>query len=110
MDTAAQATTTPTTTWEAILADVSAIIGAIAPVVDLASPTIGTALTVVGKLSASAAAAEPTAVALMAQIKSGTPATPDQLATAISAYEAAYAQLDADIAAKLAQTAPPVTS
>ena len=99
-------TTTSTTpsTWETILADVTTIINVISPVLDIVSPAIGASVSVASKVLAGAAAAEPNAVALINQITSGAPVTVDQLQAAISAYDAAYVQLDTDIAAKLAST------
>ena len=64
----------------------------VADVVNLLEPVLAT-------VTPAGAAAEPEAVALVATIKSGATPTAAQLATYASDYQAAYAQLDTDIAA-----------
>ena len=82
-----------------IVADVTAILDALTPVVDVLDPAIGAALTVVSKVVAGAAAAEPVAVGLYASLTSGTPPTAAQLQAYADSYEAAYQQLGKDLSA-----------
>jgi hypothetical protein len=87
--------------WEEIVADVTAIVGAISPVLDIASPAAGAAVSVAAKILTGVSAAEPTAVSLYNQITSGATVTAAQLQTFAANYETAYQKLSADIAAKL---------
>lgn len=91
-------------TVSTVLTDVNAGVAALAPIIDIADPAAGATITVLSKVLAGVAILEPTATALWAQISSGTPATAEQLQAAETACHAALAQLDADIAAKLATT------
>lgn len=91
-------------TWETIVTDVTAIIGAIGPVLDVASPAVGAAITVASKVIAGVAAAEPTAVALYDQITSGTLPTAADLQAFAASYEGAWQKLNADIAVQLTTT------
>lgn len=83
-------------------ADVSAVVTALAPMVEAADPEIAAAVVIGQKIVQGAIALEPTAVALYNSIKSGTPPTTAQLTAFNNAYEAAYQQLNTDINAKLA--------
>ena len=78
-----------------IPAIVSAIISTIAPLVEVASPTAAKAVDKVASLLTSAIAGEHDAVALIEQIKSGTPATAAQLKLDDAALDAAIDDLDA---------------
>ncbi len=90
-------------TWEEMVArGVSAMITTVSPVIYVADPAAGAIITLGSKILSGLVAAEPEAVALVNQIMSGTPPTPAQLAAYAASYEAAYQQLNDDIAAKLA--------
>ena len=91
-----------TTTVTADVQNVASIITAIAPIIDLADPALGTVLSAVSQIAVGVAAAEPTAVSLYNQIISGTTPTADEMATYIAANEASFAQLQADISTALA--------
>lgn len=96
------------TSWETIAGDVVAVVTALAPFASAAFPEAALALGVATKLLQGALALEPEAVALINQIKSGTPPTPAQLQQFDANYEAAYQKLKSDLAAKIA--ALPATS
>ena len=82
-----------------IVADVTAILDALTPVVDVLDPAIGAALSLVEKIAAGVAAAEPTAQQLYASLTSGTPPTEAQLQQYAAGYEAAYQKLNTDLQA-----------
>ena len=82
-----------------IVSDVTAILDALAPVVDVIDPAIGAALTLVQKIASGVVAAEPTAVGLYASLTSGTPPTEAQLTEYAAAYDAAFAKLNTDLQA-----------
>jgi len=76
---------------------IGALIGAIAPVVDIVDPALGPAVTVAAKLLAGVAAAEPTAVSLYQQISTGQTPTESQMLEFAANYDVAYSQLDRDL-------------
>lgn len=88
--------------WEAIASEATAALKLIEPILTAADPAAGAALTVAEKIAQGVLAAEPVAVALFDQIKSGKIPTPDELKAAMDAYETSYQTLRSDIAAKLA--------
>ncbi len=91
--------------WDKIAAEAVSALKLIEPLLTAASPAAGAALAVAEKIGQGVLAAEPTAVALYNQIKSGKTPTGDELRVAMDDYEAAYQELKADIAAKMP---PPV--
>ncbi len=89
--------------WEALARQAASVVTALAPVVETLDPALAPAIAIGVKVVQGAIAAEPTAVALYEQIKSGTPPTQTQLQQFEAAYEDSYQQLQADIRAKLAE-------
>jgi hypothetical protein len=89
-------------TVSTVLADVNAGIAVLAPVIALADPAAAETVKVFSTVLAGVAALEPTAIALVNQIASGTPATEAQLLAAETACHAALAQLDATLEAQIA--------
>lgn len=89
--------------WEVIAEKVSEGVAVLAPIVSAAFPEAAVAAGIINKVVQGLMAAEPTAVALVKQIQSGAPATPDQLAQFYSTYthddDALKANIDAHIAA-----------
>ena len=85
--------------FEKIAAEVSAVISAVSPVVNILAPGAGKIVNIATGLLKAAVAGEHDAVALVAQIKSGVPPTADQMAALDAAYDAAEARLEADAAA-----------
>lgn len=90
------------TDWEAILQTVEQGINALAPIISVALPGSGVAINLVERIAQGVIAAEPSAVALFKQINSGGGVTQEQLTAYINDNDAANAQLQADIATKLA--------
>jgi hypothetical protein len=88
--------------WTDVAIKVNTIIQTGAPVAELLLPAWAPAIAIAAKVLQGAAAAEPTAVALVKSIQAGTPPTAAQLQSFSTAYEADYQQLHADIAAQLA--------
>jgi hypothetical protein len=74
---------------------VSTIIATLDPLVEVVSPGAAEVVAKVGGLINSAISGEHSAVALIEQIKSGTPATADQLKAHDAALDAAVARIDA---------------
>lgn len=91
-----------TPSWQTISNDVVSIVTALAPFASAAFPGAGVAISIGTKILQGAIALEPTAVALVNQIKAGNPPTATQLQQFDADYEAAYQKLKADLAAKLA--------
>jgi hypothetical protein len=91
---------------EEVVQVVGEVVTVLAPIAAAADPAIAGAVAIGAKIVAGAIALEPQAVALLNQIKGGTPPTAAQLAQYASDYEAAYQKLNADITAKLAATPP----
>lgn len=91
-----------TTNWDSILQTVQDGITALAPILSIAIPGSNVAINIVERIAQGVLAAEPAAVALFDQIKSGGAVTQEQLTAYINDNDAANAQLQADIAAKLA--------
>jgi hypothetical protein len=91
-----------TTTLDNIVADVTTVVSALAPIAETLDPALAPAIAIGTKIVQGVLATEPTAVALYNQLKAGTPPTAAQLTQFQSAYESAYQKLNADIAAKLA--------
>ena len=85
--------------WTTLAEDVADVVTLLEPVLATVTPAGAAAVAVASKIVTGLAAAEPEAVALVATIKSGATPTAAQLATYASDYQAAYAQLDTDIAA-----------
>lgn len=97
--------TTPVTSqtdWNAILSAVAQGLTALAPIISAAVPGSAVAIDIAQKIAQGVLAAEPAAIALYNQITSGGTVTPDQLAAYITDNDAANAQLQADIAERLA--------
>lgn len=88
--------------WNDIAQKVSTFIQDGAPIAEELVPAWAPAIQIGSKLLQGAIAAEPTAVALVKDIQSGTVPTPAQLQTFSAQYEADYQTLHADIAAKIA--------
>jgi hypothetical protein len=88
--------------WNDIATKVNTIIQDGAPVAELLLPAWAPAISVAAKVLQGAAAAEPTAVALVQSIQSGTPPTAAQLQSFSTAYESAYQTLQTDIAKQIA--------
>lgn len=88
--------------WTDIANKVVSIVTQGAPVVEELVPAWAPAIQVATKLLQGAAAAEPTAVALVQSIQSGQVPTPTQIQQFSTDYEAAYQTLHADIATQLA--------
>lgn len=86
----------------AIVDEVSMFVSLVAPIVEIAAPGSSAAISVGSKILQGVLAAEPSAVALYDQIKSGAPVSEDDLKNYEADYDDAYQQLNADIAAKLA--------
>lgn len=84
--------------------EVSLFVSLVAPIVEVAAPGASAAISVGTKLLQGVLAAEPTAVALFDQIKSGAPVSDADLQKFAADYEDAYQQLDADISARLANS------
>ena len=78
-----------------IAALVSTIIATIDPLIEVVSPGAAKAVSVASGLITSAIAGEHEAVALIAQIKSGTPGTAEQLKLDDAALDAAIGEIDA---------------
>lgn len=96
-------------TWQTIADDVNKIFGYVSPLIavaGLAFPGAGTALSIVDQIVQGYSVLEPTAAALVNQIKSGEPVTAAQLAQYVSDRQAAYLQAKNDIAAALAALPP----
>jgi len=94
--------TQATPSWQTISNDVVDVVTALAPFASAAFPGAGIAISIGTKILQGAIALEPTAVALINQIKAGTPPTVAQLQQFDADYEAAYQKLKGDIAAKIA--------
>lgn len=91
-------------TFDDIAGTVSQVVTALAPIAEAVVPEAAVAISLGQKIIQGVIAAEPKAVALFEQIKSGTVPTGDQLQQYAADYEAAYQKLNADINAKLAVT------
>lgn len=91
--------------WEAISTDVAVGVSILAPFAETLVPEAAPAIAIVNKVIQGAMAAEPTALALVKQIQSGTPPTQTQLAQYYAAYQADDNALKADIEAHLAALA-----
>jgi len=93
--------------WNKITQKVAEIVSALEPFANVAvgvvAPEVAPALVIGEKIIHGLINAEPTAVALVNQIKSGAEPTPAQLQQFSDNYEASYQKLKADIAAKLAE-------
>ncbi len=85
--------------FEKLAAEVSAVISAVTPVVDVLAPGAGKIINIATGVLKAAVAGEHDAVALVHQIKSGAPVTADQMALLDAAYDDAEARLEADAAA-----------
>lgn len=94
-----------TINWLAVGTAVQQGVTALTPLIDVAAPEAAPALDIINAVLKGAVAAEPVAVALVAQIKSGMPPTPEQLQTVIAAYRADDDALAQDIAAHIAALA-----
>ena len=80
-----------------IATDVTNVLSALVPVVDVLDPAIGNALALAAKLLSGVAAAEPTAVSLYNSLTSATPPTDAQLEAYAANYETAYQKLNTDL-------------
>lgn len=89
---------------KSVSSNLTDILKAVEPFVDVMAPEIGAALHLAEKIGQGVMAAEPSATALYKQITSGTDATPEQLKQYASDYEDAYQELKADIEKRLATT------
>ena len=85
--------------FEKLAAEVSAVISAVTPVVDVLAPGASKIVNIATGVLKAAVAGGHDAVALINQIKSGTPVTADQMAALDAAYDQAEARLEADAAA-----------
>lgn len=92
--------------WQAISTDVAAGVNILAPFAETLVPEAAPAIAIINKIIQGAMAAEPTALALVQQIQSGTPPSQTQLAQYYAAYQADDNALKADIEAHLAVLAP----
>jgi len=98
--------TTAGPSWDAIAQGVGLILAAAQPVVagaEIVFPGGAVAIEIANKLLQGLVAEEPTAKALIDQFISGAPPTADQLAADIAARKGAFANLDAAVAARIAQ-------
>lgn len=87
----------------AIVDEVSMFVSLVAPIIEIAAPGSSAAIGIGSKILQGVLAAEPSAVALYDQIKSGAPVSEDDLHKFAADYEDAYQQLNADIAAQIAK-------
>jgi hypothetical protein len=105
--TPAPAAADPTSNWDQIAQGISTVVNTIGPLVvagaSLAFPGASVAISAGEKILQGVLSEEPAAVALYKQITSGTPPTAAQVASFETAYEAAYQQTKADIAAAIAK-------
>lgn len=85
--------------FEKLAAEVSAVISAVTPVVDVLAPGASKIVNIAAGVLKAAVAGEHDAVALVNQIKSGVPLTADQMHAIDAAYDDAEARLEADAAA-----------
>lgn len=92
----------PDLDWDAIASTASEAVTLLTPIIEAAVPGSAAAIAIATKIANGVIDAEPTAVALYAQIKSGTPPTVDQIKALNDAYEASYQALHADLAAQIA--------
>lgn len=83
--------------WDTIVSDVSKAVDVLAPIAATLVPESAAAIGIATKIVQGLIAAEPTAVALVTQITSGTPPTPEQLASFYSTYQADDDALEEDI-------------
>ncbi len=88
--------------WDAVANVAGEVVKLLEPIAAAAVPGAAEAIAIGTKIVQGVIAAEPTAVALYEQIKSGTPPTPAQLQQFEADYEDAYQTLRRDIAARLA--------
>lgn len=94
------------TDWNTIAKDASIVVNALAPLAGLLIPGSTPAIEMGVKIFEAAEAGVPTAIALVKQITSGTPATPAQIAQFEADYESAYQKTKRDIAAARAALPP----
>ena len=85
--------------FEKLAAEVSAVISAVTPVVDVLAPGASKIVNIAAGVLKAAVAGEHDAVALVNQIKSGVPLTADQMHALDAAYDDAEARLESDAAA-----------
>ena len=85
--------------FEKLAAEVSAVISAVTPVVDVFAPGAGKIINIASGVLKAAVAGEHDAVALIHQIKSGVALTAEQMHAIDAAYDDAEARLEADAAA-----------
>lgn len=87
---------------EAIATETANVVSALAPFIEAADPALALPISIGQKIAQAALAGAPAAIALYNQVKTGTPLTAAQLAQFETDYQADWAQLDADIKAKIA--------
>lgn len=90
------------TSWSEIADDAFAIITALEPLLAKANPGLDASITLATKIAHGVVVGATDAMAIYNQIKGGTVPSPERLQQFAADYEAAYQQLNADIARKLA--------
>ena len=93
-----------TINWDEVATIANDAVKFLGPIAAAAVPGSAAAIAIATQIIQGVVAAEPAAIALYNQITSGTDVTPDQLQAYIADNEASYAELQAAIALKLAQT------
>lgn len=88
--------------WDAIASTASEALTLLTPVIEAAVPGAAAGIAIATKIANGVIDAEPTAVALYNQIKSGTPPTQDQVKALNDAYEASWKALHDDLTAQIA--------
>lgn len=88
--------------WDQVASEVSSIVSAVAPIASAVLPEEAAAIGIAAAIIKGAAAAEPTAMALINQVNTGMAPTSAQLAAYYASYVADDDALNADIASHLA--------
>jgi len=87
--------------WDVVAAKVSEGVSALAPIAETLAPEAAPAISIITKIITGLAAAEPTALAFVRQVQSGTPLTSTQLQQYYESYktddDAFKAELDKQI-------------
>lgn len=92
--------------WKAMGIAVQKGVAALTPIIDVAAPGAAPTLDIINVILKGAIDAEPVAVALVAQIHSGVPPTPEQLQAVIAAYQSDDDALAQDLADHIAKLKP----
>lgn len=88
--------------WDGVANTAAEVVKLLAPVAEAAVPGAAEAIAIGTKIIHGVIDAEPTAVALYEQIKSGVPPTVTQIKALNDAYEASYQTLRAKLAEQIA--------